>query len=234
MSISKLSPVVITGASSRIGFAIAESLFEAGYPVVAVYRENLGRLKGLPGVDAVQADLSTKDGVESLIQHVIARYTSLRGVIHNASVWLDDSAVNFCYMRALHVEAPQRLNDAFAHLLKSPNTSGHSDIIHITDDSALRGTSRHVDYAKTKQAMSALTLSFAKALAPEVHVNEIAPGFILAPEGSTPEQIEAARAKALIHKEPGPSAIADAVRFILGNTYMTGSTVTINGGRHLK
>lgn len=225
------SPIIITGANDRVGFALAEALFEDGYPIVAVYRTSPRRLAELPTAHLIQADLETAQGRAKVIDEVRERYTSLRGIIHNASLWLDDEVGNLERMMQLHVSAPYEVNMGLADLLRA--YEHRADIIHVTDDSSQRGTPRHVAYAASKAALSNLTLSFAKLL-PEVAVNAVAPGFLLAPQGSTAEDVEAAKAKAVIQTEPGAEPVIQAVRFLLASRYSTGTTVVVNGGRHLK
>ncbi len=225
------SPILITGANDRIGFSLAEALFEDGYPIVAVYRRSPGRLVSLPTAHLIQADLETPEGRAKVISEVLERHQSLRGIIHNASLWLGDEPGALQRMNELHVSAPFELNMGLAELLK--RYEHKADIIHVTDDSALRGSARHVGYVATKAALSNLTLSFAKLL-PEVAVNSVAPGFLLAPPGSSAEYVESAKAKAIIQAEPGAEPVIQAVRFLLASRYSTGTTVVVNGGRHLK
>lgn len=224
-------PILITGANERIGFSLAEALFEDGYSIVAVYRREPGRLAELPGAHLIQADLETAEGRAKVVAEVRERYTALRGVIHNASLWLGDEPGALLRMMELHVSAPYELNMGLAELLRLYEFK--ADIIHVTDDSALRGSARHVGYVATKAALSNLTLSFAKLL-PDVAVNSVAPGFLLAPPGSSAEYVESAKAKAVIQAQPGAEPVLQAVRFLLASRYCTGTTVVVNGGRHLK
>lgn len=199
---------------------------------MAVYRQDSGRLPELIGVTRIQADLTVEQDRIKLVDAVKEKFGSVRAVIHNASVWLDDGLENLLKMQAIHVEAPFHLNRAFADLLRA--SGAKSDIIHIADDSSLRGSKNHIAYAATKAAMANLTLSFAKSLAPAICVNTVAPGFLLAPVGSTDQYVSEAKAKGLIESEPGSAPLIEAVMYLLAGRYSTGSTISINGGRHLK
>lgn len=231
-------PILVTGANARVGFALARELWEAGYNVIATYRDDAGQLPQLVGVEAIQADLSSSESRAALISTIRRKHKALRGIIHNASLWLDDSAENLALMQAVHVDAPYQLNMELVDLLQAgaeaDTIRGMTDIIHIGDDSAMRGSRNHVGYAATKAAMANLALSFAKKLAPLVKVNVVAPGFLLAPNGETTEYKAQAMAKALIQREPGARPLVEAVQFLLENRYATGTTVVVNGGRHLK
>lgn len=225
------SPIIITGANKRGGLALCKALLEQGYPIIAVYRASPGELAHLPGVELQQADLAVADQRQALIATVRERHTALRGIIHNASAWLDDSPDNLQYMLRLHVEAPFELNRELAPLLRQ---SGRADIIHICDDTAQRGTRNHIGYAASKAALLNLTLSFAEQLAPEVRVNAVSPGLLQLKEDSPPEYREKTLHKALLEFEPGNAPLVEAVLYLLGSTYSTGSNIVINGGRHLR
>lgn len=224
-------PIIITGASKRGGLALCKALLEQGYPIIAVYREAPGELAGLPGVEAYQADLAVAQSRQQLIAAIKERHDALRGIIHNASAWLDDSQENLALMLALHVEAPFDLNQELAPLLKR---AGRADIIHICDDTAQRGTRNHIGYAASKAALFNLTLSFAEKLAPEVRVNSISPGLLMLKENSTADYRQKTLKKALLEFEPGNAPLVEAVTYLLGSSYSTGSNIVINGGRHLR
>lgn len=231
-------PLLITGANARVGFALTHELWLAGYPIIATYREDPGNLAQLVGVDALQVDLTVPAQRDHLIATILAKYSGLRGIIHNASLWLPDSAENMAKMQAVHVDAPYLLNLALADLLQAGAAADTvrrmTDIIHISDESSMRGSRNHIGYAATKAASANLALSFAKTLAPAVKVNTVAPGFLLTPAGSPDEYKAQAMAKGLIQSEPGAAPLIEAVRFLLENRYATGTTVVVNGGRHLK
>ena len=82
--------------------------------------------------------------------------------------------------------------------------------------------------------MENLTLSFAKRLAPKVKVNAIAPALIM----FNPEDDQAYRTRALeksaLGIEPGPEVVYQSIRYLLDNNYVTGTSLSLNGGRHLK
>ncbi|TWI58418.1 dihydromonapterin reductase/dihydrofolate reductase [Pseudomonas duriflava] len=224
-------PLIVTGANKRVGLALTKALSRQGYEVLAVYREQPGELAELEQVQTFQADLSCPEDRERLIDYLLTHALSIRGIIHNASRWLDDSLEHLRLMYQVHLEAPYHLNQALTPLLlKAPR----ADIIHISDDSALRGSRNHIAYTATKAGLSNLTLSFAEKLAPSVRVNTIAPGLLLFKEDSTVTYQQATLKKALLPYEPGAEPIIEAVLYLLASSYTTGSTVTVNGGRHLR
>lgn len=224
-------PILVTGANKRGGLAICQALASQGQPVVAIYRESPGELTTLTNVDILQADLSSRDSRDALIDTLQARYKALRGIIHNASLWLDDSLDNLSQMLQVHVEAPYQLNEALTPLLQGVE---RADIIHICDDTASLGTKNHIAYAASKAALLNLMLSFAEKLAPNIRVNAISPGLLMLKEGSDAEYQSKTLRKALLEIEPGNAPLVDAVLYLLHSTYNTGNNIVINGGRHLK
>lgn len=223
------SPILITGTSKRVGHELVGSLVEAGYEVVTVNRNIADGQHN--GVLNFQADLSRLDDREALIDKLRSTLPSLRGVIHNASLWLEDGLENLDYMFRLHVEAPFHLNTELTGLLER---APRADIIHICDESASRGSKSHIAYAATKAALQNMTLSFAATLAPTIRVNSISPGLLIFKEDSDDHYKQETLAKAVLPFEPGVRPLLDAVHFLLNSTYSTGSNIVVNGGRHLK
>jgi dihydromonapterin reductase/dihydrofolate reductase len=187
--------------------------------------------KATPGIEVIVCDLTQEDQRNALLEQLKTQYATIRGIIHNASVWLGDDLDSLRIMQALHVEAPYHLNLALEDQLRA---APKADIIHIGDESAQRGVVNHMGYASTKAALTNLTLSFAKKYSPSVRVNTVSPGFLLAPEGADDAYREKAMSKALIQAEPGSRPLIEAVLYLLASSYITGSDTVINGGRHLK
>ena len=222
------SPILLTGASQRVGLALAQALAQAGHSVISASRS---RPPAHPNIQHFEADLCQAADREALIDHLQRTCTRLRAVIHNASLWLDDSPGNLDTMFRLHVEAPYHLNLALGELLKN---AGKADIIHICDETSSRGSKSHIGYAATKAALQNMVLSLAEKYAPHVRVNGILPGLLMfKPEGDEAYRQQALQ-KALLEFEPGAEPLIEAVLFLLQSQYSTGSQITINGGRHLK
>lgn len=224
------SPILVTGASQRVGLALALRLAQAGHTVVSASRSKSSEAAH-PNIIQFQADLCDEQDRLALIQFLQDNFDGLRAIIHNASLWLDDSLANLNTMFKLHVEAPYHLNLALGeHLLKLDK----SDIIHICDETSSRGSKSHIGYAATKAALQNMVLSFAEKYAPRVRVNAILPGLLILKENSDEEYRQQTLKKALLEFEPGAQPLIDAVLFLLESQYSTGSSVVINGGRHLK
>ncbi|MBA1202552.1 dihydromonapterin reductase [Pseudomonas capeferrum] len=224
------SPILVTGASQRVGLALALELAQAGHTVVTASRSLRADVVH-PNIIQFRADLCLEADRLALIEHLRQRHDGLRAIIHNASVWLDDSLDNLETMFRLHVEAPYHLNLALGDMLGRVEKA---DIIHICDETASRGSKSHIGYAATKAALQNMVLSFAEKYAPTVRVNGILPGLLIFKEDGDDAYREHALKKALLEFEPGARPLIDAVMFLLESQYSTGSHVVINGGRHLK
>ncbi|GAA5317283.1 MAG: dihydromonapterin reductase [Candidatus Pelagadaptatus aseana] len=233
------APVIITGGGQRLGLAIAKELHQNGFPLLVTYRKRrpgVDELEAL-GADVVQADFATVDGVRGFIDYVVSRYRRVRAVIHNASDWVAESSGLpgedlMARMMQIHVTAPYLINQALTPLLKQH--SGPADIIHMTDYIQDKGSKKHIAYAASKAALHNLTLSFAAQLAPDIKVNDIAPALVMFTEGDSEEDKLKAMQKSLIGSPPGAEEAVEAVAFLLQSRYITGRTLHLDGGRHLK
>jgi len=97
-----------------------------------------------------------------------------------------------------------------------------------------KGSKKHAAYAATKAGLDNLTLSFAALYAPTIQVNAIAPALIMLNEGDDEAYVEKARAKSAMEMVPGPGVIYQTLRYLLDNRYVTGATLPVDGGRHLR
>lgn len=234
-------PLIITGGAQRLGLACAKALASEGHEVVITYRHTKATLEELErlGVRCIRADFSSKSSTDEFIAQIQQEYAGLRGIIHNASEWdseagNDDLALLMEKMWQVHVFAPYRMNLAFESLLcAGAEQLGKADIIHMTDYVAEKGSDKHIAYAASKAGLANLTCSFAKRFAPKVNVNSIAPSLLMFHPDDDAEYREKALNKSLLHQEPGEQEGVLAVQYILTNRYMTGRTLSLDGGRHL-
>lgn len=230
------APILITGASQRIGLYCAERLLDEGQPVIVTYRTpraSLARLRER-GAVTLPADFSGAQGIHAFIAALKQHTGALRAIVHNASDWdveaEGEEAEVFQRMFEVHMLAPYLINLHCAALLQH---GGAADIIHIGDDVTRTGSKKHIAYAASKAGLDNLTLSFAASLAPAIKVNGIAPALIQFNEGDDDEYRRKALAKSALGIEPGAQVIYQSLRYLLDNPYVTGTTLTVNGGRHL-
>lgn len=230
------APILITGASQRIGLHCAERLLDEGQAVIVSYRTPRASLDGLRerGAITLQADFSGAAGIHAFITTLKQQTRSLRAIVHNASDWHvetpGEEADVFKRMFEVHMLAPYLINLHCAELLQH---GGPADIVHIGDDVTRTGSKKHIAYAASKAGLDNLTLSFAASLAPAIKVNGIAPALIQFNEGDDETYRRKALAKSALGIEPGAEVIYQSLRYLLDNPYVTGTTMTVNGGRHL-
>ncbi|MDX1695511.1 MAG: dihydromonapterin reductase [Ketobacteraceae bacterium] len=234
------SPVLITGVGKRIGLALSRHFLDKGMPVIGTYRSHYSTIDELAdkGASLYAVDFYDQPQLDELIAEIRSQHASLRAIIHNASDWLPDDndlgpAQTLQRMMQIHASVPYQMNHALHDRLLAHRGS-FSDIIHISDYVTARGSKKHIAYAASKAALDNLTLSFAAALAPDIKVNTIAPALMRFNEGDTEAYREKALSKALIQKEGGFGEVIAAVEYLLQSEYVTGRTLHLDGGRHLK
>ena len=238
--------IIITGAAQRLGLHCALTLQQAGFQIIATYRSNKPGLQQLrdAGVHCIQLDVTDPNALHHFVGRIKQQLGKLRGIIHNASDWQKDlpfsdasssalsaNAAVYDAMQAVHARAPYILNRAFAPLLQAHE--GVTDIIHVTDFVASVGSSKHMAYAASKAAVENLTFSFARALAPKVKVNAIAPALLLFNEHDDASYRATALQKSLLQIEPGATEFSNTVMYLLNSRYITGKVIGLDGGRHL-
>ena len=110
---------------------------------------------------------------------------------------------------------------------------GQGKIISLADLAGLKVWAEYIPYSVSKAGLIALTQGLAKALAPAVQVNAVAPGAVLLPEGTTPEERERAIRRIPLDRLGTPEDIARAVVYLIRNDFITGEVLRLDGGQHL-
>ncbi|GAM68061.1 folM alternative dihydrofolate reductase 1 [Vibrio sp. JCM 19236] len=210
--------------------------------MVGTYRSDYPHLQLLRdrGADLQQVDFYQEGSLLEFLDYVGQEYRELRAIIHNASDWKpenkkdpsENAASIMNQMMTVHATVPYLVNLT----LKDQLTSGDktSDVIHISDYVAEKGSKKHIAYAASKAALNNLTLSFSAMMAPKVKVNTVAPAMLKFNENDDEAYKAKALQKALIPTEAGFEEVTDGIKFILASRYMTGRTLHLDGGRHLK
>lgn len=233
------SPILITGGAQRLGLACAKHLRARGHKVIITYRtprDSIADIQQL-GIETIQADFSSDAGVQAFIQWAKRSHTSLRAIIHNASDWCPESddtpaEQTLNRMMQIHVSAPYQINLALKSLLLA--YQGVADIVHLTDYVQDTGSKKHIAYAASKAALHNLTLSFSQVLAPDVKVNSVAPALLMFNQDDSEEYKQKALKKSLLQISPGEQEGVDTIEYLLKSQFITGRTLHLDGGRHLK
>ena len=238
--LQKQNAVLITGGGQRIGAYLVKLFLQQGdYPVVFTYRTPRAEVDELIalGATAIQCDFTQTDSLTGLVTQLTEQFSSMRAIIHNASLWLNDEqapALSQAYQSLfrVHVEAPCYLNEQLKPLLLAAN-SEFKDIISLSDSSVSRVLDTHAAYLASKAAMQTVSQVFAKKFAPEIKVNDIAPALIEFNIGDTAEYKQQRLAQSAIPIEPGAKVVWQAVNYLMNNSYTTGVSLPLNGGKHL-
>jgi NAD(P)-dependent dehydrogenase (short-subunit alcohol dehydrogenase family) len=237
---------LITGAK-RIGAALARELAGRGMDVAISYtrsRDEADRASAdiaAAGRRAhiVRADLSNPEACRTLVDQSADALGRLDVLINMASVYtsvpLADTdervwdAVMNVDLRAAFLCA----RAAIPHLRKS----GRGRIVNFSDWVAASGRPRYtgyVPYYVAKSGVIGLTEALALELAPDILVNAIAPGPILPPPGTSPDEHSAVERATPLGRWGGEDAIVRAALFLLETDFVTGETIRVDGGRHIK
>lgn len=231
------APILLTGASRRVGLHCAHRLLDDGHRLIVTYRTERPELNELRarGVLALQAHFGDEASILAFIQTLNQHTDSLRAIIHNASDWLPDQAGHeaetLVQMVSIHMLAPYLINVHCQTLLER---SPIADIIHISDDVVRRGSAHRVAYCASKAGLESMTLSFAAQFAPRIKVNTLAPALVMFHPHDDETYRNKALAKSALGIEPGPEVIYQSLRYLLDNPYVTGTRLCVNGGRHVK
>lgn len=236
---------VVTGASGGIGAAIAKIIHtksEGQLKVCIHYNGNKAAadalVKEIPDSFAVQANLSTAEGRQALLDAVLAK-GSPYCLINNAGIdkphepALMITEESFAKLVSTNLAAPLFLMRDFAKEM-ARNESGV--IVNISSILAQKAVVGSAVYGATKAALEALTRQFASELGPKgVRVVAVAPGFIeTSMTAGIPEEQRAGIAKDVALGAFGaPEAIAETVWHAIENQYLTGAIIAVDGGMAL-
>ncbi|MHC4956791.1 MAG: SDR family oxidoreductase [Planctomycetota bacterium] len=232
--------VLVTGGARRIGRAICLGLAEQGAHVAVHFHTSEDEAREVaeqcPGSVLLQADLSDAGAADDLVQGAAKALGGLDVLVNNASVYdavpaLEINEQHWQEALDINLTAPFFLAQSAGKLMRA---SGRGLIVNLTDWAVDRPYPAYLAYYAAKAGLASLTSGLARALAPEVRVNAIAPGAILPPEGADDAHVEAMRRAAPLLRMGGADSVVSTVMFLVGNDFVTGETITVDGGRSLR
>ena len=238
---------LITGGK-RIGAVVARVLAERGMDVALAYNrskeeaqataaaiEALGR-RAFP----IQADLSKGDACKTLVDSAASSLGRLDVLVNMASVYRSlpfDAIDEARWDEVVDVDLKASYLCARA-ALPHMRRAGGGRIINFSDWIAASGRPRYqgyLPYFVAKRGIIGLTEALALELADDqILVNAIAPGPILAPESTTGDELKAVESATPLGRWGGEEEIATAVIFLIESGFVTGETIRVDGGRHIR
>ena len=232
---------LVTGGAVRVGRAITLALADEGFDLVVGYHGSASAAREVVAevedrgqrALAVRADLSTGAGARTLAEAATTTWGRLDLLVNNASTFFATpfdqvGEAEWDQVMAVNLKAPFLLIQATATVL----AARRGNVVNIADLSALRPWARYPHHSVSKAALAHLTRVAARALAPRVRVNAIAPGSVLPEEDATPNAIRAAGARVPLGGWGSPGDVARTVIFLDRSPFMTGEVVVVDGGAH--
>ncbi|KMQ52869.1 FolM Alternative dihydrofolate reductase 1 [Chitinispirillum alkaliphilum] len=225
--------VLITGASRRIGLALAKECLDLGYAVVIHYRSTpepaLTELRG-KSVYFLQQELGHSP--QSLIDEALRLPLTLSGLINNASVFTPGNLTNPLHLEeviSVNALIPAKLGNSFVQSAKDGKW-----IINITDAHVEPLNVNYQNYRISKKLFNDITRQMAFLYSPKIRVNAIAPGAILpSPQEQNGETFKKLARKIPLGKTGDPQFIRHTLRFLIQNEYINGEIIKVDGGWHL-
>jgi pteridine reductase len=232
---------IVTGGAHRLGRAFAQALAHEGYAIALHYWTSASNAELTAGelrasgtnVFLVRADLTDPAAIKSMFQEVDGIPHTLRVLVNSAGMLQsgDSRALGLDAWDAtmnLNLRAPFLCAQEAADRM----TSGGL-IVNITDVGARKSWSRFPAYTVSKAGLESLTGVLARAYAPSIRVNAIAPGLVL-----RSEEIRGSEWARLVERLPLKRAgtadeVAEALLFLIKNQFVTGQSLAVDGGYSL-
>ena len=231
--------VLVTGAGKRIGRGIALRLAQEGVRVAIHYDRSEADARRTAeeagGAALFRADLESVSAIGRMFSELEERFGRLDGLVNNAARFtrrdpLEITEADWDFIHSVNLKATFFCCQGGARLMRK---SGGGRIVNISSLGGLRPWAEHAHYCASKAGVIMLTRALAKAWAPEITVNSVAPGVI-------PFEDIDERGRKMIESTPArrggtPGEIADAVIYFLKATnFVTGQVLAVDGGLSLR
>lgn len=234
---------LVTGAARRVGRTVALALAERGAELVVHYNTSerdaqevlalVGKLGGKPA--AVRGDLSVPADITTIIDGAMRAFGRIDILVNSAAIFYRTpfptlTEADWDRFLAVNLKAPFLL---CRHIGETMYRQGRGKIVNLADIAGIRAWGDYIPYSVSKAGLLSLTTALAKALAPAVQVNAVAPGTILLPEGSSADEAERAVQRVPLGRLGAPSDIARAVVYLIESDFVTGEVLSVDGGQRL-
>jgi NAD(P)-dependent dehydrogenase (short-subunit alcohol dehydrogenase family) len=233
---------LVTGGAKRIGREIALALARAGADVAITYRDSSGEaseaaatIRALGrGALALECDIRSEESVRAAVAATVQRFCRLDILVNNAAIFegapLESMTLaQWDAMLETNARGPFFVSREALPALRA----ARGRIIHLGSLGGIEAWPGHAHYCASKAALHSLTRTMARAFAPEVSVNCVAPGFIFL-DGSPQEAAARFAAQTPMKRNGTADDIAQAVLFFAtGPSFITGQILAVDGGLSL-
>jgi 3-oxoacyl-[acyl-carrier protein] reductase/pteridine reductase len=232
--------VLITGAARRLGRAIAVAMAQAGANVAFTFKSSANeavetlKLVKDSGVQAlaIECDLRQNQSAQETVRTVLKHFQQIDLLVNNAGVFETAKFESITVEQwdevfAVNVRGPFLMSQSCIPALRA----SHGRIINMGSLGGEKPWATHAHYCSSKAALHMLTQVMAKALAPDIAVNCVAPGMIAAEGERDPALLEKLAAKTPMQKNGTPQDLVSAVMyFATAPHFITGQILTVDGG----
>ena len=233
---------LVTGAGRRLGRALALGLAGRGARVAVHYngseagaRETVGEIRRGGGeAEPFQEDMSRPGAPERLVAAVADGLGALHVLVNSAAVMQRTpigsvTVADWDAMFALNLRAP-----FFAAQAAAAHMGGGGVIVNIADLAAFETWPGYVPHGITKAGVVQMTRALARALAPAVRVNAVAPGAVLLPDEWDESAAARLQGTTPLRRLGSPGDVVQAVLYLIDADYVTGEVLLVDGGRHVR
>jgi pteridine reductase len=234
---------LVTGAARRVGKVIALALAKEGADIALHFNsdpqaaaDTADELTALGvRVTTLRADLRSSAAATALPAQAADALGRLDILVNSAAMMLrtpigDVTEDDWEQMFALNVRAPFFVSQAAAPLLRPHR----GVIVNIADLAAFETWPAYVPHAMTKASVVQMTRGMARALAPEIRVNAVAPGAVHLPDDWTAATATRLASTTPLQRIGEVEDVAHAVLYLCHATYVTGEVIIVDGGRHVR
>ena len=234
---------LVTGAGRRVGRALAVGLGAQGMRVAIHYhasdreaRETVRLIEESGGsATTFAADLTSADAPAALVDDITGHFGALDVLVNSSAVMERTplgqvSAAQWDTMMALNLRAPFMLAQAAAPHLAAVDGA----IVNIADLAAFETWPAYIPHGISKAGIVYMTRALARTLAPHIRVNAIAPGAVLLPDDWREEDAARIRESTPLCRLGSPEDVVQAMLYLLRADYVTGETIIVDGGRHVR
>lgn len=236
--------ILVTGGARRVGRHIVERLAASGHGVVIHANTGASEAESLvaslrnggAAAWAIAADLADAGATEALIPQAAKLVGApLSGLVNSASIFDFDTpgaidSATFDRAMAINLRAPALLAQHFA---AQADPAKDNCIVNVLDQKLWNMNPDFFSYTLSKAGLLSATDMMARAFAPKVRVNAVAPGLLLPSHDQTQEEFEATASRNPMGRPIALDDVVSAIDFLMGNASLTGQVIHTDNGQRM-